>query len=165
MDHKIFFINGYLLDIIRKSTLLILKALAKIKNVPFIFPSNSYPGGMWPTECHVNQLTTSLEMKKIYRISWLNKNAIVVDMFTLKMKRNSNSNKLDILLVSKLMPSIIMLGQPWTHLCLWLSLWRTAPGDAVLERSIENRCIKNSKGSAMQHANLGTEQVVSLCSP
>ena len=46
-----------------------------------------------------------------------------------------------------------------------LALWRTAPGDAVLERSIENRCIKKSEGTATQHANLGTKQVVSLCSP
>ena len=47
----------------------------------------------------------------------------------------------------------------------YLALWRTATGDAVLERSIENRCIKNSEGPATQHANLGTKQVVSLCSP
>ena len=46
-----------------------------------------------------------------------------------------------------------------------LALWRTATGDAVLERSIENRCIKNSESPATQHANLGTKQVVSLCSP
>ena len=46
-----------------------------------------------------------------------------------------------------------------------LALWRTATGDAVLERSIENRCIKNSEGPATQHANLGTKQVVSLSSP
>ena len=45
-----------------------------------------------------------------------------------------------------------------------LALWRTATGDAVLARSIENRCIKNSEGPATQHANLGTKQVISLCS-
>ena len=45
---------------------------------------------------------------------------------------------------------------------LSVALWRTAPGDAVLERSIENRCIKKSEGPATQHANLGTKQVVSL---
>ena len=48
---------------------------------------------------------------------------------------------------------------------IFLALWRTATGDAVLERLIENRCIKNSEGPATQHANLGTKQVVSLCSP
>ena len=47
----------------------------------------------------------------------------------------------------------------------FVALWRTATGDAVLERSIENRCIKNSEGPATQHANLDTKQVVSLCSP
>ena len=52
-----------------------------------------------------------------------------------------------------------------THSLYDVALWRTAPGDAVLERSIENRCRKNSGGPAMQHVNLGTKQVVSLCSP
>ena len=42
-----------------------------------------------------------------------------------------------------------------------LSLWRTALGDAVLERSIENRCIKSSKVPETQNANLGSKQVVS----
>ena len=42
-----------------------------------------------------------------------------------------------------------------------IALWRIAPRDAVLERSIENCCMKNSEGPAAQHANLGTK----LCSP
>ena len=46
-----------------------------------------------------------------------------------------------------------------------VALWRTAPGDAVLKRSIENRCRKNSEGPASQHANLGTKQGISFCSP
>ena len=54
---------------------------------------------------------------------------------------------------------------PDQHSHWHVALWRTATGDAVLERSIENRCIENSEGPATQHANLGTEQVVSLCSP
>ena len=45
-----------------------------------------------------------------------------------------------------------------------VALWRTATGDAVLERSIETLCIKNSEVPATQHANLGTKQVVSFCS-
>ena len=62
---------------------------------------------------------------------------------------------------------MIFFDRPGGAFLTWfkLALWRTAPGDAVLERSIKNRCIKNSEGPATQHANLGTKQVVSLCYP
>ena len=50
------------------------ESIGKKQKYTIHFPSNSYPWGMGPAECCVNQLTTSLEMKKICRISWLNKN-------------------------------------------------------------------------------------------
>ena len=52
-----------------------------------------------------------------------------------------------------------------SQLSKMLALWKTASGDAVLECSIENCCIKNSEDPVTQHENLSTIQVVSLCSP
>ena len=57
-----------------------------------------------------------------------------------------------------------MLSAKWRSFCPEGDEF-TVQLDAVLERSIENRCVKNSEGPATQHANLGTKQVVSLCFP